>query len=147
MVESRYMDFLEQTLSGSGITHLLFQDSVGVEDSATKPKISLDQADKDALRKRYDALIAIGRRAGFTVWVDVEVFAGDNAAVGAPASRVKDQLEAASVCPKRIVYCSNVHISEFATRDGCPALFKALYRELAGKEIDPKLPPECAAAR
>src|SRR5262249_32151285 len=91
MIESRYMNFLEQSFNGSGITHLLFQDSVGVEDSATKPKTSLDQAAKNALRQRYDALIAISRKIGFTVWADIEVFAGDEAQVGAPASRVKDQ--------------------------------------------------------
>ncbi len=145
MIESRYMDFLEQTLGGSGITHLLFQDSVGVEDSATKPKKNLDAAEKDTLRKRYDALIAVGQKVGLTIWADIEVFAGGKAEVGAPATRVLDQLEPARVCPKRLVYSTNVHLSEFATRGGCPDLFKALYQEFSGKTIVPAIPPECAA--
>jgi hypothetical protein len=145
MNEQDYWPFLRTTLDGSGITHLIFQDSVGVSDTVGASKAGLDDKEIEALRRRYDAVIKIGQGLGFETWADVEVFVGEKASEGAKEGRVRDQLTAASACARRIVFSTNNHLSAFATRPNTAALFQGLYRWLAGKAYNTPPPTACEA--
>jgi hypothetical protein len=123
--------FLEATIAGSGIDLLIFQDSVGVDDMGSPPEKHLGAAEIARLSARYGDVIAICVALGIATWADVELKVDDQD-MASNIFRVHDQLEAAQVCHKTIVFDINHYLTTVDGIHGADALFRAYLQLIHG---------------
>jgi hypothetical protein len=132
--EGEYLDFLEVTLAGTGVRYFVFQDGVGVEDSRKGPKHRLGGDQAKELEDRYRGIIARCRRIGVTPWADVELFVGEEGSLPATnLPRLLDQLKAAAVFPKILVYAASHHLTTLGGAEGADRLYEDLRRHIRNK--------------
>jgi Domain of unknown function (DUF4434) len=145
--EPEFFKLLTATLDQTGITHFIFQDSMGVEDSLTVLKAHLKPDEIRALSGRYAGVQqAVGK--GITTWADVELMIGE--CEGAPATnitRLADQLEGARACKKRVVFAASHHLTVLGGRLESDRLFKDFYRLVTTQPFQELPVQNCAPPR
>jgi hypothetical protein len=132
--EAEYLDLLEWTLAGTGVSHLIFQDGVGVEDAQKSPKSGLTAQELKTLQDRYRGIIARCEKMKITAWADVELFMGEEGSLPATnLPRLLDQLRAASLFPRILVFAPSHHMTLLGGAPGADSLYKELLKHIAGK--------------
>lgn len=79
------------------------------------------------------------------IWGNIETLVASGERSELPG-RFWDQITAAGIFDKMIVFDTNVHMSAFGKKPGSVDLFKALYQKLAAKVYQPLPVPVCDAA-
>lgn len=136
MKEREFNTYLRTMLAGPVVDLFILQDSVGVEDSLQHPADHIDKTQMTVLKNRFGLIKKTMVDLNIDVWGNIETLVASGQRSALPC-RVRDQITAAGVFDKMIVFDTNVHMSAFGTRPGSVDLFEALYQKLAAKVYQP----------